>query len=583
MAPAPEPNFPALLDVRADKQGNEVVYIWLGDDGDALAQLTFAELRRRALAVAAALAARVSAGQRALIVLPQGLEFLVTFFGCLYAGVVPVPVTLPNRKRGLDIVRAIAVDSGARLLLSTSPTLQQLLTDSDEDALSALQALDISSCRDEDAAFVARRADPDDVALLQYTSGSTRSPHGVAVTHANLCANHRQVAACLDSDSSSVYVSWLPMFHDMGLGIALQAIWVGVRCVLLSPRAFFQEPLRWLRAISRYRGTTSGGPNSAFALCLQRISRAEREQLDLSSWRVAFNGSEPVHTATLERFAEVFADVGFRRTALHPVYGLAEATLLAASEPPRQGPVVRYFSAAALEQNRATAEDAPDSGPVRALVSCGRPWPGTEIAIVDPLSRSEAEPGRAGEIWIRGASVARGYWNRASETRVTFGLSTADGRGGFMRSGDIGAIADGRLFVLGRQSDILRINGRSHYPHDIETVSSTSHVALLPHACAAVLAPLQGVESLVIIQEVSRSALRGLNPAAVTSAIRRAVAEHHQLVVHAVVLLKPATLPRTTSGKVRRAHARAAFLEQSLAAVDIWLEPLFEPRPLSAL
>jgi acyl-CoA synthetase (AMP-forming)/AMP-acid ligase II len=395
----------------------------------------------------------------------------------------------------------------------------------------------------------------------------------VAVTHANLAANHGQVAACLNSDASTIYVSWLPMFHDMGLGIALSAVWVGARTVLMSPRSFFQEPLRWLRIISRYRATASGGPNSAYALCLQRSDAAEREQLDLSSWRVAFNGSEPVHISTLHRFAEAFAAAGFQPTALHPVYGLAEATLLAASEPPKQGPIVRHFSAKALEEDRLHDQDAADSGRARSLVSCGKPWPGTEIAIVDATSGAEVAPGHVGEIWIRGASVATGYWNREDETRATFNLKTMDGRTGFMRSGDLGVVVDGGLFVLGRQSDVLTIDGRTYYPHELETSSSTSDAALIPHACAAITVHEGGIDKLVIIQEVSRTALRSLNAAAVTAAIRRVIAQHHRLEVQAVVLLRPATLPRTTSGKVRRASCREAFREGALAPVYSWFEP----------
>ena len=365
-------------------QADRVAYQWLGEGEDELERLTFGELRRRSLGVAAALAANSQPGERALIALPQGLAFLAAFFGCLYAGVVPVPVSVPNRKRGIELARAIAIDSGARWLISVGSTLQQVAND---DALGALTPLDLTLWPEAPNDFVPRRSSPDAIALVQYTSGSTRAPCGVAVTHANLTANHCQVAACLNSDASTVYVSWLPMFHDMGLGIALSAVWVGARTVLMSPRSFFLEPLRWLRIISRYRATTSGGPNSAYALCLQRVSAAERQQLNLSSWRVAFNGSEPVHISTLQRFAETFAAAGFQRSALHPVYGLAETTLLAASEPPKQGPMVRYFSAKALEEDRVHDEDAAGSGRARSLVSCGKPWPGTEIAIVDATTR----------------------------------------------------------------------------------------------------------------------------------------------------------------------------------------------------
>lgn len=564
------PTFTELLDQRASLQPDRVAYQWLGEGEEELARLTFGELRERSLRVAAALATTCQTGERALIVLPQGLAFLAAFFGCLYAGVVPVPVSPPNRKRGIEVVRAIARDSGARWLVSAGTTLQQLTTD---DLLSGPTPLDLTLCPSAPSDFVPRAAGPDAVALLQYTSGSTRAPRGVAVTHANLAANHCQVAACLDSNADTVYVSWLPMFHDMGLGIALSAVWVGGRTVLMSPRSFFLEPLRWLRIISRYRATTSGGPNSAYALCAQRLSEAERQALDLSSWRVAFNGSEPVHVSTLQRFAESFAPVGFQWSALHPVYGLAETTLLAASEPLEKGPIVRYFSAKALEENRLHDEDAADSGRACSLVSCGRPWPGSEIAIVDATSGAELAPGHVGEIWIRGASVAAGYWNRETETQATFALSTADGRSGFVRSGDLGVVVDEGLFVLGRRSDVLTIRGRTHYPHEIETRCWMSDAAFVPYACVAIAVREGEADRLVIVQEVSRTALRSLNTAAAVSAIRRVVAEHHRLEVSAVVLIKPATLPRTTSGKVRRASCREAFRTGQLAAIYSWFEP----------
>jgi acyl-CoA synthetase (AMP-forming)/AMP-acid ligase II len=572
------PTFPELLDQRASKQADQVAYQWLGEGEDELESLSFGELRRRSLGVAAALAAQSQPGERALIVLPQGLAFLAAFFGCLYAGVVPVPVSPPNRKRGIEIARAIATDSGARFLLSSGDTLFQLSRD--DDVLGALLPLDVAVEREAPPEFSPCPSRPEAIALLQYTSGSTRAPRGVAVTHANLAANHGQVAACLNSDASTVYVSWLPMFHDMGLGIALSAVWVGARTVLMSPRSFFLEPLRWLRVISRYRATTSGGPNSAYALCLRRIDPAERARIDLSSWRVAFNGSEPVHLSTLQRFAETFADTGFQSTALHPVYGLAETTLLAASEPPRQGPRVRHFSAKALEENRVHGDEAADSGRARSLVSCGKPWPGTEIAIVDARG-AEAAAGSVGEIWIRGASVAAGYWNREAETRATFELTLADGRGGFVRSGDLGVIVDGALFVLGRQSDVLTIRERTYYPHELETSSSTSDVAFVPHGCAAVTVQRGGTERLAIIQEVSRAALRNLNVAAAVASIRCAVAEHHRLEVDAVLLLRPATLPRTTSGKVRRASCREALQDGSLSAIHSWFSAL-EDLPVRA-
>jgi acyl-CoA synthetase (AMP-forming)/AMP-acid ligase II len=564
--------FPELLEAHARARPDAIVYTWLGEGESPLEELTFGELRRQARSVAAGLSGLARPGQRALIVVPQGLQFLVTFFACLYASVIPVPVTVPNRRRGLEIVSAIANDAGALWLLSSETMLQQLLEGNSAASLGALLPLDVAALQISPEQFRPHEVEPKQIALLQYTSGSTRAPRGVAITHENLAANQQQVAACLASDRSTVYVSWLPMFHDMGLGLALQAVWVGVRCILMSPRAFFQEPLRWLRVISHYKATTSGGPNSAFALCVQRAAAEQVAGLDLSRWRVAFNGSEPVHAATLERFARAFAAVGFDERALHPVYGLAESTLLAASEPPAQGALVRHVSARALAEDRANDEDGPSSGPTRPLVSCGGPWPGSEIALVEPGTSREATPGRTGEIWIRGPSVAPGYWNRPDETAATFGLALEDGRRGFVRSGDLGVLIEGRLFVLGRQSDALHVEGRRHYAHDLELTASSCHDGLAPSACAAVWGG-PDVDGLVLILEVARSALRRLPASEVTVAVREALMAHHQLDVQGVVLIKPATLPRTTSGKVRRARARLGLLEGSLAVLHTWFAP----------
>lgn len=565
--------FPELLDARAEARPEALVYTWLGEGESPQEELTFSELCRKARSVAAALARVTRPGQRALIVLPQGLRFLVTFFACLYAGVIAVPVTVPNRKRGLALVNSIARDSGALWLLSSDAMLRQLLDGASTEGLGALIPLDVATLEGGGELPLPYRGKPGQIALLQYTSGTTRAPRGVAITHENLAANQEQVAACLQSEAHSVLVSWLPMFHDMGLGLALQAVWVGARCVLMSPRAFFQEPLRWLRVISRYRGSISGGPNAAFALCVERAAAEPLTGLDLSSWRVAFNGSEPVQAATLERFARSFAAVGLDQRALHPVYGLAETTLLAASEPPRRGPLVRVFSTRALAEDRASDEDAPSSGPTRHLVSCGDAWPGTEIALVEPGTRHEAAPGRTGEIWLRGPSVSPGYWNRPAETATTFGLMMEDGRCGFLRTGDLGVLVDGRLFVLGRDSDAMSIDGHRHYAHDLELTASSCHESLALGGSAAVWGGPQ-VDGLVLIVEVARSALRRAAGAEIASAVRRAIATHHLLHVRCVVLIRPATLPRTTSGKVRRASARQALFEGTLSVLHSWFEAM---------
>jgi len=563
----------AMLDLRAKSSPERVAYTFLRDGEIESGSLTFADLRVRALAVASRLASLGATGDRAILLYPQGLEFIVAFFGCLYAGVIAVPANVPSRKKGPEVLRRITVDSGARWVLSTGTLLEQLGEDARADStLSTMTWIDTETSLD--AAVdppVPVPANPNEIALLQYTSGSTGWPRGVAVTHANLVANQREIERAFGHTESAIGVSWLPMFHDMGLGTVLQSVWFGGRCVLMSPQGFLQNPTRWLRAISEYRATASGGPDFAYDLCARRIGTDEREGLDLTSWRVAYNGSEPVRAATLERFAEAFGACGFRRETFHPVYGLAEATLFVSSARADEPPFIQSFSGRGLEVGR--GEPAVPGDTQRNLVSCGHTWPGTDLAIVNPDTREELGAGRIGEIWVRGPSVAVGYWGKPEETETTFRAVNAEGDGPFLRTGDLGFVHEGHLFVTGRHKDLIIVRGRNHYPQDIEASVSACHPALVPLGCAAFSVDGAEGEMLVVVQEVARSALRTLDAAEVIRAIRRAISEDHALQTHAVVLVKPSTLPRTSSGKVRHGACRQAFLDQSLPAVASWVAP----------
>jgi thioester reductase-like protein len=558
------------LDEATHRAGDHIAYRFLRDGETETGSLTFGHLRDRALGVAARLTSRGACGDRAILVYPQGLEFLVAFFGCLYAGVIAVPTHVPGRKSRLDVLRRIAVDAEAKWLLSTGSLLEQLALEiADDPVLGPLPSLDTEAALEGPGSPPPPAIRPEGLALLQYTSGSTGSPRGVAVTHANLAANQRQIELCFDDDESRL-VSWLPMFHDMGLGTVLQAVWAGGSCTLMSPQAFLQGPRRWLQAISKYRATVSGAPDFAFELCARRVHHEDRVGLDLRTWRVAYNGSEPVRAATIERFARAFSSYGFRRDAFHPVYGLAEATVLATSEPPSEPPLIWSFSTEALEHGRGV-RSAPSSGRRQALVSCGRPWLGTRMTVVNPDTGEECAAGEIGEIWISGDSVAVGYWRRDAETEATFGAMTAAGDGPFLRTGDLGFIDEGHLFVTGRHKDLIIIHGRNHYPQDIEASVSSCHPALAPHGCAAFSIDGAEGERLIVVQEVNRSALRGLNAAEVIRAIRKTVSLEHAVHTHAVVLIKPSTLPRTSSGKVQHKACRRAFLEKSLDEIGSWM------------
>jgi amino acid adenylation domain-containing protein len=543
-----------LLRARALERPHQVAFTFLADGEVEGERLTYAGLEARARAVAAALGESVPPGERALLLFPPGLDFIAAFFGCLYAGVVAVPAYPPRpNDRSQSRLRAMAGDAEPRAALTTLAILagaegsRGLLSLAPE--LAGLRWIPTDMLTDAGTGEDLPEPDPEAIAFLQYTSGSTAAPKGVTVTHANLLHNERMIGAAFEQDEDSVVVSWLPLYHDMGLiGGVLQPLHAGARCVLMSPVAFLQKPLRWLAAISRYRGTTSGGPNFAYDLCARRIGPEEREGLDLSSWRVAFNGAEPVRAGTLERFAEAFAPCGFRREAFYPCYGLAEATLFVTGGVPGRRPRV---------------EEDPAG---RRLVSCGRPWMGQRVVIADPETGTEQPPGVEGEVWVCGPSVARGYWRRDEETARDFNaFLPGSGEGPFLRTGDLGFLHEGELFVTGRLKDLIILRGRNHYPQDVELTAERSHPDLRPGNGAAFSVETGGEERLVVVHEVERRRREGLEE--VAEAVRRAVAEEHEAQVHEVVLIRAGSLPKTSSGKVQRRLCRDLYLRGELAVV----------------
>jgi acyl-CoA synthetase (AMP-forming)/AMP-acid ligase II len=430
----------------------------------------------------------------------------------------------------------------------------------------------------------------DTLALLQYTSGSTADPKGVEISHGNLLHNSAYISRLFKFDTNGVTVCWLPAFHDMGLtnGI-IQPVYHGRPCYLMPAVAFLMQPIRWLQAISRYKATISGGPNFAYELCTRRITSEQRDGLDLSSWDVAYNGAEPVRADTMRRFATMFAASGFRSGALHPCYGLAEATLLVSGGSLRQE-MVRSVDVGAFEQNRIVtahadcdAEARGQRQTARTLVSSGHPLPDTTIVIAHPESMTTCAPDQVGEIWVSGQSVTHGYWNRPEETAHACRAYLKDtGDGPFLRTGDLGFMQDDQLFVTGRLKDLIIVSGRKLYPQDIELTVQDSHPALRPACCAAFSVDGAGEERLIIVAEVepryqatirplanedAGAHARGrlpLDVEALVRSIRAAVAEAHDARVHAVVLLRAGRIPMTTSGKVQRHACKANFLSGTL-------------------
>ncbi|HIQ21197.1 MAG TPA: aminotransferase class I/II-fold pyridoxal phosphate-dependent enzyme [Planctomycetes bacterium] len=559
-----------LVRLRAERQPDDVAFTYLVDGEGQQVEITYAELDRRARAIGAWLGSLGLTGQRALLLHPAGLEFIVAFFGCLYGGVVAVPAYPPRRNRSLARIEAISGDCGARVALSTGQVLRRVgAVVRSSPVLRRLQWLATCDC----PSAMADSWQPPDIdaatlAFLQYTSGSTGTPKGVMLTHANLIHNSALIAYAFEHTRSGLGVFWLPSYHDMGLiGGVLQPLYCGRPNILMSPMAFLQKPLRWLAAVSRFRATTSGGPNFAYDLCVRSIGPDERRQLDLSSWEVAFNGAEPVQEETIERFCEAFEPCGFRREAFYPCYGLAEATLIVSGGYVHQQPVIRAFDAATLADGRAV--DAKQGARPKLLVGCGSTLPDEQIVIVDPQSGRQLPDGSIGEIWVRGPSVAQGYWNRPEATEETFHARLAgSGEGPFLRTGDLGFLRDGELFVTGRIKDVIILRGANFYPQDIERTVQQSHPRLRPDCGAAFTVAVDGRERLVVVHEVQRRKRGELGE--VFAAIRRAVAAEHDFPPETIVLVRAGTIPKTSSGKIQRDACRRAFLEGRLKVVARW-------------
>jgi acyl-CoA synthetase (AMP-forming)/AMP-acid ligase II/acyl carrier protein len=564
-----------LLEARTAEFADERAFEYLfGPDGQST--LTYRGLDAEARGLAAVLQARVRPHDRVLLVFPPGLEFVKAFFGCVYAGLAAVPATHPKPRRPAPRVSAIAEDCQASAVLTTSQTLRTLDRSRLSARLQRLRWIGIDALWTDADLWQRPELEPDSLAFLQYTSGSTSAPKGVMVTHANLMHNLEMIRRGFDitpgsnGRSAGVGVSWLPPYHDMGLiGGILEPLYVGGCAVLMSPTSFLRRPERWLRAISEHRALVSGGPNFAYDLCVRRVEPQARERLDLSHWRVAFCGAEPVRPEILSRFAEEFEAYGFRVDAFYPCYGLAEATLLAAGgagpAPPR---VIRVRRSKLLDEGEAVqaVDDPADS---RKLVSCGQGPDGQELIIADPERRLPCTEGQVGEIWLRGPSVSPGYWGRPDENSETFEARLADsGAGPFLRTGDLGFLYGGDLFVTGRRKELMIIRGRNYYPQDIELTVQQTSSALLPGSGAAfsVASEAWDEERLVVVQEVDRSHRNG-DLDGLIRRIRRAITEEHEIDVHEVVLITQASLSRTTSGKVQRNVCRQRYLNDELRAL----------------
>ena len=552
-----------ILVHRARVAAEEAGFVFLGEDGRESQRWTYGSLQERAIAIASILA-REGRGERALLLFRPGLDFLAAFFGCLYAQVLPVPANTPKRRRGASRLQAIIEDSQPRFLLSTSSALQEIVG-VDGSGLGKLIPIAVDEIKVTDGLDVPAPPSPSDIAFLQYTSGSTSTPKGVTVSHRNVMATLKDLDRGWGHGPGSAIVTWLPAFHDMGLVYgALLPVYAGIPCYAMAPSTFLQRPVRWLEAISRYRATHSAAPNFAYDLCSDRISEETAKTLNLRTWKVAVNGAETVRASTLDRFASKFEVAGFDIKTFCPGYGLAESTLKVSAV--RAGEPVRFLHVGSegLKLGRIMPV-APGTHGSQILVGCGRSEIDGRIAIVDPETQQRCGPDSIGEIWVSSDAIADGYWNRPQESCDVFQARIAGtSEESFLRTGDLGALYDGELFITGRLKDLIVIAGQNYHPQDIEARAEAAHPQLRGGRCASFAIDGAGTERVVVVQEVARTEVRRLRDTEIIGAIRSAVREALELELEMVVLLPPGTIPRTSSGKLQRSLCRKLLLDGGL-------------------
>jgi acyl-CoA synthetase (AMP-forming)/AMP-acid ligase II len=584
-----------MLRSRAQSHPDQTAFTFVASEEMGDIPISFGDLDRQARSIAARLQSLKLDGDRILLLYPPGLEFISAFFGCLYAGAVAVPLPFINvvrPGRWADKLRSIIDNSRPRACLTTersSVKLENLLNQAPD--LSSINWLVTDSLgRNVAEEWKPPAASGETLGYLQYTSGSTSNPKGIMITHNNALHTTEDFYLGLQQAPDTILLSWLPHFHDLGLvyGV-LMPLYAGIPGYLMPPALFVQHPLKWLSSISRYRVTHTAAPNFAYDLCVARFKPEKCDDLDLSSWRVAVNGAEPVRSATIKRFSDTFAPYRLQQNIFRPAYGLAEATLVVSVAQEAKPVAVCSVRAEHLEKNRIVevidaGADGANSG-IRELVGCGYKVHSINVAIVHPALLTRCLPGEVGEIWVAGPGVASGYWDREQETEMIFRAFIADtGEGPFLRTGDLGFLKGEELFVTGRIKDLIIIDGSNHYPQDIEQTVERSHPAIRAGCCAAFSIDVDAEERLIIVAEVNRHFIFQLSHQAktpdtnssghlaltteVTKHIHQAVAEAHDMNIYEVVLLRQGSVPKTSSGKIQRHACRAGYLAGTLDSVQ---------------
>ncbi|MEP7279703.1 MAG: fatty acyl-AMP ligase [Bacteroidota bacterium] len=558
-----------ILQWHAINQPNQLAYRFLVDGEFEEIVLTFKDLDRRARSIGALLQHSAKAGDRALLLFPPGLDFITAYLGCLYAKVIAVPAYPPHPARivkSLPIILRIADDAKPTVVLLTSSLFNEIKSRNEISSVfrkMKLLVTDTVIMDDWTEKLQQPEIDGNDIAFLQYTSGSTSLPKGVMVSHRNLLHNLDNIETSFGQSSKSQTVIWLPPYHDMGLiGGILQPLYTGNPVTLIPHLIFLQRPIRWLQAITRFKATTSGGPNFAYDLCVKKIKPEQREQLNLSTWEVAFNGAESINHKTLDQFAEYFAPCGFHREAFLPCYGLAEATLLVTGGPKTKLPVIKNLVKSGLEQDKVII--SPDiSKDTQTLVSCGQNLSDQKIRIVNMKTLTPCDGNEVGEIWVSGPSVAKGYWNKPLETESSFfaRLSNSKEEGPFLRTGDLGFLLDGELYITGRIKNLIIVDGKNHYPNDIEKTVEISHPAVKPTGCAVFSIENCGSERVIILVEIQHKLIS--NTTEILKAIQTTVAQYHELSIYEIIITLPGSIPKTSSGKIKYFLCKKNYLSRS--------------------
>lgn len=561
--------LPEILQTRAEYTPDNTAFIFLTDGDDQEERITYKELDQAARSIASQLIALNMKGERALMLYPGGLNFIKALFGCMYSGIIAVPAYPPRKNRSVERLRTMVVDSGATIVMAT----EEIFNASNKNFLDVEDLKNLKWVLTDNNLFPGNsektfeKPGYEDIALLQYTSGSTGMPKGVMVVHSNIMRNCEFIRTSFSFSTKSTGVSWLPSFHDMGLvGQILQPVYTGFPSVLMAPVSFLQKPIRWMKAFSKYRGTMGGAPNFAFDLLADNTTEEEREGLDLSSIVTLYCGAEPIRKSTFTKFIDTYTRYGFKTEMLYPCYGMAETTLITSGPPALRGPVYLTVSGNALEKNKISLASETQAD-VRHLVGVGYPWLDTTVKIINPETLQVSKPDEIGEIWVNGTVVTKGYWNNKKVTDETFRAELEGDGNQYLRTGDLGFMYEGELYITGRLKDMIILHGLNYYPQDIELIAERSHEALMPNASAAFSVLVDEVEKLVIVAEVKRAYLRDLDVNGISDAIRQAVSDEFELEVYAIELLRTASILKTSSGKIQRKACRQGYIEKTLEVV----------------